>query len=258
MSAELRQVADGCDYRVRSFTIYDVNGYRFHTRSHEERLPNRKTTNTRVFTAGVDGVECYGRIKEIYKLTFLGCIPLNPVIFKYHWFDPQVTRLTPNLGLVEIRQDSTILEEDVYIAAQQATQVYYLPYPCKTDERLNGWDVVYKVSPHGQLPVPNNEDYNFDPNTYDREFFQEDWLEETFEIDLTGLIEMEVDNERVLVEDDGDEVQNMKDLQLLERLNLDNDNDENIASMDSDEYIDMADSDDETYDPANPDPDDYF
>jgi hypothetical protein len=50
----------------------------------------------------------------------------------------------------------------------------------------------------------------------------------------------------------------MKDLQLLERLNLDNDNDENIASMDSDEYIDMADSDDETYDPANPDPYDYF
>jgi hypothetical protein len=146
----------------------------------------------------------------------------------------------------------------VYIVAQQATQVYYLPYLCKIDERLNGWDVVYKVSPHGKLPVPNNEDYNFDPNTYDGEFFQEDGLEGTFEIDLTSLIEMEVDNERVVVEDDEDEVQNMKDLQLLERLNLDNDNDENIASVDSDEYIDMADSDEETYDPANPDPDDYF
>jgi hypothetical protein len=116
----------------------------------------------------------------------------------------------------------------VYIVAQQATQVYYLPYPCKTDERLNGWDVVYKVSSHGKLHVPNNEDYNFDTDTYDGEFFQEDGLEGTFEIYLTGLIEMEVDNERVVVEDDGDEVQNIKDLQLLERLNLDNDNNENL------------------------------
>jgi hypothetical protein len=27
-------------------------------------------------------------------------------------------------------------------------------------EHLKGWDVVYKVSPHGRLPVPNDEDYN--------------------------------------------------------------------------------------------------
>jgi hypothetical protein len=58
--------------------------------------------------------------------------------------------------------------------AQQATQVYYLSYSCQTDECLKGWDVVYKVSPHGKLPVPNNEDYNLDSNTYDGEFFQEE------------------------------------------------------------------------------------
>ena len=68
------------------------------------------------------------------------------------------------------------LGDDVYIVAQQATQVYYLSYPCKTDDRLTGWDVVYKVSPHGKVPIPNNEDYNIDPNTYDGEFFQEDGL----------------------------------------------------------------------------------
>jgi hypothetical protein len=42
---------------------------------------------------------------------------------------------------------------------------------------------VYKVSPHGKLPIRNDEDYNLDPDTYD-EFFQEDGLEERFEIDL--------------------------------------------------------------------------
>jgi hypothetical protein len=36
---------------------------------------------------------------------------------------------------------------------------------------------VYKVSLHGKLPVPNDEDYNLDPDTYDRKFFQENGLE---------------------------------------------------------------------------------
>ena len=85
-------------------------------------------------------------------------------------------RRTSSLGLVEIQQSSVYPGDDVYIVSQQATQVYYLSYPCKTDVRLRGWDVVYQVSPHGKLHVPNNKDYNIDPNTYDDEFFQEDGL----------------------------------------------------------------------------------
>ena len=53
---------------------------------------------------------------------FPGCKPLNPVIFKCHWFDPEVVRRTPNLGLVEIRQSSVLPGDDVYIVAQQVTQ----------------------------------------------------------------------------------------------------------------------------------------
>jgi hypothetical protein len=54
------------------------------------------------------------------------------MIFKCHWFDPQVMRQThSNLGIVEIQQDSTLPGDDVYIVAQQATQVYYLPYACQ-------------------------------------------------------------------------------------------------------------------------------
>ena len=118
---------------------------------------------------------------------------------------------------------------------------------------------MYKVSPHGKLPVPNNEDYNIDPNTYDGEFFQEDGLEGSFEIDLTEAIGMEVDNERVADEDAGDEVQNVKHLELLQRLQLGNDSDDNISpSEHGHDYINTRDSDDETYDPANPDHDNYF
>jgi hypothetical protein len=119
-----------------------------------------------VFTSGLDEVEYYGRIEEIYELNFHGSKPLTPIICKCHWFDPEVTRRThSNLGLVKIQQNSTLPGDDVYIVAQQATQVYYLPYVCPMKEHLKGWDVVYKVSLHGKLPIQNDEDYNLDLNT---------------------------------------------------------------------------------------------
>ena len=94
---------------------------------------------------------------------------------------------------------------------------------------------MYTVSSHSKLPIPNNEDYNIDSNTYDGEFFQEDGLEGSFEIDLTEAIGMEVDNERVADEDAGDEVQNVKDLELLQQLHLGNDSDDDIP--DHDDYF---------------------
>ena len=118
MMAELRQVANGFAYKVKSFTSYEVNGYRFRTSSYEQSQPNRKTTSTGVFTAGQDRVEYYGRLEEIYELSFHGCRPLNPVIFKCHWFDPEVVRQTPNLGPVKIQQSSVLPGDDVYIVAQ--------------------------------------------------------------------------------------------------------------------------------------------
>jgi hypothetical protein len=133
MSAELRHVANGFAYRVKKYSGYDVNGYHFRTTNYDQSRPNRKTTCSGVFTPGLDEVDYFGRIEEMYGLNFHGSKLLTPVIFKYHWFDPQVTRRThSNLGIVEIRQDSTLLGDDVYIMAQQATQVYYLPYACQT------------------------------------------------------------------------------------------------------------------------------
>jgi hypothetical protein len=118
MTAELRQVADGLDYRVKSYTGYDVSGYRFHTTTYEQSRPNRRTTSTEVFTPRDDDTEYYGTIEEIYKLNFHGCKPLNPVIFKCHWFNPEAMRWARNLGLVEIQQDFVLPGDDVYIVDQ--------------------------------------------------------------------------------------------------------------------------------------------
>jgi hypothetical protein len=115
-----------------------------------------------------------------------------------------------------------------------------MSYACQTKEHHKGWNIVHKVSPHSKLPVPNNEGYNFNPNTYDEEFFQEEGLQRRFEIDLTEAIGMDVDNERVDDEDARDEVQNMKVLQMLERLRLGNVNEDNTPPSDSVNYFDMV------------------
>jgi hypothetical protein len=106
---------------------------------------------------------------------------------------------------------------------------------------------VYKVSPHDRLPVPNDEDYNLDPYTYDGEFFQEDGLEGRFEIDLTEAIRVDIDIEMVVDEED-EEVQNENDLVILEG----NDINDELAPSDGVDY-EMVDSDDESYDSANTD-----
>ena len=102
MSDELKQVANDYDIRVKSFTGYDVNGYRFHTTRYEQSRPNPRTTNTGVFMPGTDGLDYHGRVEEIYELSFHRDKPLKPIMFKCHWFNPRSTRRTPHLGLVEI------------------------------------------------------------------------------------------------------------------------------------------------------------
>jgi hypothetical protein len=36
---------------------------------------------------------------------------------------------------------------------------------------FRGWYIMHKVSPHGKLPHPNDDDYNLNPNTHDGEFY---------------------------------------------------------------------------------------
>jgi hypothetical protein len=62
--AELRQVANGFGYRARTFSGYDVNGYRFRITSYSQSRPNLKTTCSRVFTLILEVVECYERIEK--------------------------------------------------------------------------------------------------------------------------------------------------------------------------------------------------
>jgi hypothetical protein len=221
MSDELRCVSQGCNRRVEKYEKYDVNGYRFHTEHHQNSRPNAKTINTGVFTKGAGNYDYYGRLQNVYELTFNNTnISLKLVVFKCHWFDPEHgTKSTPSIGLVEVKPSTTYNGSDVFVVAHQAFQVYYLPYPCKK-EGLIGWEVVFHVSPRGKLPMPSEDDYNnIDPKTYEGIFYQE---EQTFgDFGIQGLEDRE-DNAQT----GGDVVVNLKDIDMLNKLQSDSDDDD--------------------------------
>jgi hypothetical protein len=104
------------------------------------------------------------------------------------------------------------------------------------------------VLSRGKAAVPNDDDYNFDPRT--DEFYQPKGLEGSFEIDISALMRMEEDND--INEDEGDDLQDAKDLLLLERWQrqrdgvvLDEDEDDDDGDDEDDRELDNIDSDDE-------------
>lgn len=254
MSSELKQVAQGCHTRVLSYSTYDVNGYRFRTSTHERERPNATTINSGLVTIGQDGsdtpVEYYGVIEEIIELYFYGSKPLKLMLFKCHWFHPfRGVRRDTSLGLVEVAHQSILPGNDPFIVAQQATQVYYIPYPCKTMSSLVDWWVVHKVQPYGKLPTPSEQDYNMETNNGVDLFFQEDGLPGTFEI-IIGEEDDHMDDIQI----DADEVVNQEDLELLNRLDIDGTEGDEVESTPHDSDDDFLEG------PSAEDPivDDYF
>jgi hypothetical protein len=257
MDAELRQVANGFDYKVRSFDKYDINGYRFRTYGKELSMADRKSTNCCVSAIGEGGIEYYGRVEAIYELEFYGENPPNVVVFRCYWFQPRETRRThEHIGLVEIKQSTHLDVPDVYITAQQATQVFYLPWACQSDPNLSGWDVVYEVPPRVRPPPPNEKDYepHINQDTYDEgEFFQETRLsKKRFKNRSTPPQNIEVDNdsesdftpELEQEEPEEEEVTAADDLSMLERLRKGGLPHDDAFINDDDEHV-ITDSDDD-------------
>lgn len=223
MSDDLKQIAKGCHTRVKTYNTYDVNGYRFRTDKYEKGRPNATTINSGLLTIGLgennETIEYYGYIEEIIELEFQGHRPLTLVLFKCHWFDPAKVKYTPRYGLVEVAHASVLPTYEPFVVAHQATQVYYVPYPCQSEEHLcNNW-VAYKVQPIGRLPVPTDQDYDFVPNNEDVQFYQDDGLPGTFVIDLGEGLDMLRDNE-CEINRDAEQVVNDKDLRFLNGLGL--------------------------------------
>lgn len=200
---DLRIMSRGCKRFVKVHGCYDINGFRFRSSTHELSKPNLRTVNSCILCYGDDGVEYYDIIQEIIELVFEGSKELSVVLFRCNWFDPiRGVRRRPDLGLVEVKHTSRLDGYDPFILANQAEQVYYLPYPCQKDQTgrvkrgeddLSSWWVVYKVRRPGRLVVPTSKDYASP--------VQEQRLNDTFVIDIgSGL-----DNLTATIDDDVEE-----------------------------------------------------
>ena len=64
MDTELRQVAKGFDYKVRSFDKYDINGYRFRTYGKELSMADRKSTNCVYLLSAKEVPSIMGELKQ--------------------------------------------------------------------------------------------------------------------------------------------------------------------------------------------------
>ncbi|KAK1685562.1 hypothetical protein QYE76_046410 [Lolium multiflorum] len=211
----------GCSREVTKYEKYDVNGFRFHTETHQKGRANPKTINTGVFTKGANNFDYYGRLQSVYELTYNRTnVQLNIVVFKCHWFNPiGGQRSDKSIGLVEVKPSTTYSGADVFVVAHQAKQVYHLPYPCQKAE-LKGWEVVFQVSPHGNLPVPYEDDYNnIDPVTYEGIFYQEE--QDFGEYISEPFVEEDLGND---AETRGESVVDLNDISMLEKLLEANDN----------------------------------
>ena len=137
----ISDVAKGPLRIVKSYLVYFINGFKYHTQSHGN---NRATTNSGVCIKG-ELMDYYGKITEILEIEYPALPIKHCVLFKCEWFDP-----TPNVGikvncsynLVEINQRRRLANFEPFVLAMQANQVYYLPFLALNEIKWIGWQFV--------------------------------------------------------------------------------------------------------------------
>lgn len=138
---------------VKSYNVYFVNGYKFHTDKHGE---NKSTMNSGECISS-ESFDYYGNLLEILEVEYPGLPIKTTVLFRCAWYDP-----TPNVGvkihnqykLVDINKRQKLKKFEPFVLAMQATQVCYIPYPSMKKNNID-WLAVCKVKPRGWADVEN-------------------------------------------------------------------------------------------------------
>ena len=79
-------------------------------------------------------------------------------MFKCEWFDLTLnigTRVHPKYNIVEVNHRRRFNKYEPFVLAQQATQVYYCPYPRLRCDRVDWW-VVNKIKAQTIVEIPQS------------------------------------------------------------------------------------------------------
>ncbi|GJX54162.1 transposase, Ptta/En/Spm [Tanacetum coccineum] len=127
-------LAKGPSPTSRRFHAYYVKGYRFHTKSHDDRCKTQNsvvslTALTPSFASSRDknpvlgNVDYYGRVLEIIELDYWS--KFKVVLFRCEWY--QVEK--DELGLSCVNFNKLCCSDDPFVMPSQVHQVFYVPDP---------------------------------------------------------------------------------------------------------------------------------
>jgi len=110
------------------------------------REAGRLTQNSGIVNIAEDGVNYYGRLSDIIKLSY---IEYKVVLFKCDWYDVhhRVGLQKDDFGFTLVNFSRKIhteekMEHDPFVFSSQVEQVFYVE-----DPKAKGWNVVVRVKP---------------------------------------------------------------------------------------------------------------
>jgi hypothetical protein len=167
---ELRALVHG-PLNAYCYTACIVNGVRFVV---HDRDVQRTTQNSGVVTLGEDGTPFYGQLEQIIELNYIS--GYSAVLFRCKWFDTSAKGRVikkNNIVVIDVSREMYVgsewYDDQQYILATQARQVFYLQDPSRT---TGNWRVVEDVHhrnlwDHPSMVVGNGIDVLHDSQSTD-------------------------------------------------------------------------------------------
>ncbi|XP_039145399.1 uncharacterized protein LOC120282631 [Dioscorea cayenensis subsp. rotundata] len=252
VSDGLFSLACGPDRRVRKYTGCIVNGVRFHTKERDFHL---RSQNSGVMVEGMHEekeIDFYGVLTDIIQLDYIkGC---EVVMFKCNWYDVdgRKRRIHKEGNLVSINVNKCWYENDPFILAIQAKQVFYLD-----DIKLGkNWKVVQKFHHRHLYDIPEieqievSEMFDMDDNIDQENEFEEN--DRTIHVDDFGRQSLHRDDVAPDVIDFDDA--SMENFGQQSQRGLIDIDEEELGCNDDDDVDDVDNVDDEDDDDSDVDP----